>query len=414
MNSTLTHRFEDIFGVPIDDTTVVGLIIASVISVYVLTSRLKSPSSAKQPRQSTTTTAKTSSSFYDKSTTPKKMELTPLTDFEWDKADAIKSMPFKNAPYKLTMGIKNLDPQDWLLIEPTYKSRIETKVKIINNKHPDYPVTKDLRSSTIFATPEASAAIVEFYDTVMSYMSAKYPTCFHLDSASNQIHNMITSKSYPARGTGVDPTRLEEYLAETIEEDFIILLKDPTRNHEEDGTEYFFKAGVFAFAAGFNPGDRFNKPLSFIHHPIPNYTAKLKTSMNRFFNRISPGQFVTRSNWSMQTHAKLYVDDENKGHNLPRGHVQRATPFEEMDFKAMHYRSERQVLTKLERSQAVVFTIHTYLVPLSQVREEGKEVCQRLIGAIRGFPPEISQYKRADEWGPAVMQYLSQNPESFS
>ena len=64
---------------------------------------------------------------------------------------------------------------------------------------------------------------------------------------------------------------------------------------------------MFAFAAGFNPIDRFNTPLSFIHHPIPGYESKLKISMNRFFNRLSPGQFVTRLNFSIQTHNKFML-----------------------------------------------------------------------------------------------------------
>lgn len=130
--------------------------------------------------------------------------------------------------------------------------------------------------------------------------------------------------------------------------------------------------------------------------------------MNRFFNRLLPGQFVTRLNYSMQTHNKFYVDDANKGHNLPEGFVQEPLKYEDLDFEnQVHYRSERQVLTKLPKSGAMVFTIRTYLLPLAEVKKK-VEVCDRLIGAINGFPKDISQYKRADEWGPAVIQYLSE------
>lgn len=73
----------------------------------------------------------------------------------------------------------------------------------------------------------------------MKYLCDKYPTCFKRDG--DTIHNLITDKTYPV--TGTDPVKLQEYLVGNIEEDFIILLKDPTREDEENGTEYFFKGG---------------------------------------------------------------------------------------------------------------------------------------------------------------------------
>lgn len=335
-------------------------------------------------------------------------------NFKWDSTDAVKSYPFKNAAYKLTMSIASLHPQDWLLVEPTYMNRLENKYKIINNCHPDYPKDKDTRSSTVFMTDEAYDAVVEFYEMVMNYMCDKYPMCFQRQVELRKVKNLITGKSYPLKGEGIDGVVLEEYLAENIEEDFILLQLDPNqaKTNPEDPTlgEYFFKAGVFAFAAGFNPLDRFNKPLTFIHERIPGYTTKLRPSMNKFFNRIQPHQFVTRSNWSLQTHHKFYVDDANKGHNLPADYIQQPMEYESLDFDTqVHYRSERQVLTRLPKSKAIVFTIRTYLLPLAKVKSDGMEVRQRLIGAIKGLPEDISRYKRAEEWGPPIIRYLEED-----
>ncbi|CAL1204271.1 hypothetical protein FOB60_004821 [Candida parapsilosis] len=331
--------------------------------------------------------------------------------FKWDSVDALKSYPFKNAAYKLTMSIASLQPQDWLLIEPTYLNRLENKWKILNNCHPDYPKDKDTRKSTLFMTDKAYDAVVEFYEMVVNYMCNKYPMYFQRDEPSGNFNNLITNRSYPLKGSGISGIQLQEYLAENIEEDFIILQLDPKQAqlNPEDPTsnEYFFKAGIFAFAAGFNPLDRFNKPLTFIHERIPGYTTKLRPSMNKFFNRIQPHQFVTRSNWSLQTHHRFYVDDSNKGHNLPADYIQQPLAFEELDFEnQVHYRSERQVLTKLPQSKAIVFTIRTYLLPLAKVKSDGVEVRERLIGAIKGLPEDISRYKRAEEWGPPIIKYL--------
>lgn len=333
------------------------------------------------------------------------------SDFTWNLAPALKSYPFKDKEYKLTMGIKSLDPQEWLLLDPSYKKQVAEKIKILTNTHEAYPAEKNLTGLTLFVTKEAIPAIHEFYDIVMRYMSTKYP--MHFVKRGSQLHNLITDETVPySASSSVNAETHLLNLAKIIQEDFIILQKDPTREHEKDGTEYYFKGGVFAFAAGFDPSTRFDTPLSFVHHPIPGYEEKLKLSMNRFFTRIEPSQFVTRSNFSVQTHPLYYVDDSNKGHNLPEDHEQQPIPIEDLDFeREVHYRSERQVLTKLPESKAVVFTIRTYLEPLSVLKNDGPEVCRRLIGAINGLPHDIAAYKRAYEWGPPVKVYLGESIE---
>lgn len=355
----------------------------------------------------------------------KKLEIKQWTvepvdsSFHWQSATPLKSFPFKDADYKLTMGIKNLQPQDWLLIENSYKQVLQIKDKIIHNQHPDYPGI-DMRNNTVFKTDEAKPAIIEFYNLVIDYMIKKYPMHFKInhnngDNEENNddesVYNNIIDKTFPIKvDSSYDSDTILDFLSQTIEEDFIILLKDPSRIDEKDGDEYFFKAGIFAFAAGFNPRDRFNTPLSFIHHPIPGYESKLKLSMNRFFNRIQPGQFVTRSNFSVQTHNKYYVDDSNKGHNLPAGFEQKPLNRHDLDFdNQVHYRSERQTLTKLPNSGAIIFTIRTYLLPMSKIKQESAQVKQNFIGAINRFPDDIKLYKRAAEWAPPVTEYLQDN-----
>lgn len=355
------------------------------------------------------TKVKKGSSLKDKVVTKPKIDAVGL-DFDWAKLDPVKHFPFKNAKYQLNMGIKNLEPQDYLVLDPTYKTKLLEKYKIVTNNHPDYPSEKDLKNSTLFYLPEAEEAVREYYDFVMEYVCCRWPQYF-VKTGANQIHNKITNDFVPANAdTSTDAEKYLIDLVKTIEEDFIILLKDPSKEHEIDGTEYYFKAGVFAFAAGFNPRDRFDTPLSFIHHPIPGYEAKLKMSMNRFFDKLQPHRFVTRANFSVQTHGKYYVDDSNKGHNLPDDVEQKPIAYEDLDFEnGVHYRSERQTLTKLPKSGAVVFTIRTYLTPMAELKNEPLEVRERLAGAIKLLPEDIAKYKRSKEWGPAVVQYLEES-----
>lgn len=331
---------------------------------------------------------------------PKSYLVKPVSpDFDWQKEEPLKSYPYKDKEYRLTMGISKLDVQEWLLIEDSYIEELEEKRKIITNSNPKYPEGKDLRGSTFFESPEADHAIREFYDVAMNYMCTKYPMYFQ--KGEKDILNTITGDRIPLSSATHSRTALLEALTRVIQEDFIILLKDPSRGDEKYGDEYFFKGGVFAFAAGFDPKDKFDKPLTSIHGPIPGYEEKLKKSMNRFFDRINPYELVTRSNFSVQTHDKYYVDNDNKGYH--NDYSQEGPTFDEKD---IHYRSERQALTKLPESGAIVFTIRTYIHPFTKFAEKYPEDGRRLAGALRGLPTDMANYKGAEKWGDSAKKYL--------
>lgn len=331
---------------------------------------------------------------------PLSFDVDPVApDFDWRAQESLKSYPYKDKEYRLTMGILKLPMNEWLLIENTYLEELEEKWKILTNTSPKYPADKDLRSSTFFELPEADHAIREFYDITMTYMCQKYPMYFK--RTEKGIHNTITGDYVPLSSAGPSRAELLEALAKLIQEDFIILLKDPSREDETYGTEYFFKAGIFGFAAGFDPLDKFDRPLTSIHAPIPGYEEKLKNSMNRFFDRLKPCELVTRSNFSIQTHDRYYVDDDNKGYQHDF-----KDPEPDFDEKDLHYRSERQTLTKLPSSGAVVFTIRTYLHPFSKFAEKYPEDGKRLATTIKLMPTDIGNYKGAAKWGEKAKNYL--------
>jgi hypothetical protein len=76
----------------------------------------------------------------------------------------------------------------------------------------------------------------------------------------------------------------------------------------------------------------------------------------------------------------------------------------DLDFDKVFLRVERQILTRLPRTNALLFTIRTYATPLSHVKAEGKG--PELAEAIDGLPAALAHYKKAVEWGPAVKDYL--------
>lgn len=312
------------------------------------------------------------------------------SSFDWSKQDPVKYRPFKKGEYKLVMGIHNISPDEWFFVENTYKEYTDLKWSYVTNP--------DLFDHAVFMTEDCIPATIEFYQRSTQFMLDRYPMCFEI--RGDQIYNKIRDDYIPLDPYSVeDKKQLHVYLSRFLEEDYIILYPD-TENYDTE--EYIFKGGIFAFAAGFDPQVRFKKPLTEIHGPVPEYRTKLRPQMNRFFDKLKPGTWVRRNNWSIQTHNMVFAMSENKGKEDEE--ITSLDP-DTLDFeREVFFRSERQILTKLPKTGAIIFSIRTYLTPMKQLRDEG--IGEELIGGIEGMQNTIGQYKRRPEWGDAVCAYL--------
>lgn len=165
--------------------------------------------------------------------------------------------------------------------------------------------------------------------------------------------------------------------------------------------EYYLRGGSFVFPSGFDPAQKLNLSLADIHGPVPFYKQKIEKAMDRFFSKLKTGHFVLRVNWSCQAHTQLYAVGLN--HALEDHELDGLDPHKQ-DFSKVFLRCERQCLMRLPRTKAVVFTIRTYLTPMSQIKQE--DCAMDLVSAIENLPPTTAHYKRAEEWGDAVVSYL--------
>lgn len=319
------------------------------------------------------------------------VHIKPKRDFHWETEGPIKYRPFKKGEYKLVMGIHNILPEDWFLVENSYRKYTDLKWSYATD-----PLLKD---HGVFMAEDCEPATIEFYQRSTQFMLDRYPDCFEVQG--DRIINKIRGDWIPRDPHSVeDKKELHVYLSRFLEEDYIILFPDPERYNSD---EYIFKGGVFLFAAGFDPATVFKTPLTNIHGPVPDYKTKLRPQMNRFFEKLKPNVWVRRNNWSIQTHNKVFTMGDNKGKEDEE--IVSIDPGT-LDFeREVFFRSERQILTRLPESGAIVFSIRTYLTPMKNIRDEG--LADELIGGIEGMQGVIGQYKRRPEWAEAVVAYLS-------
>ena len=129
---------------------------------------------------------------------------------------------------------------------------------------------------------------------------------------------------------------------------------------ERRGEESVMTGAILCFPASWTLAQKIGKPMTGIHRPVVDYDAELARRVQRLFDMVRPGQPMERYN-------ALVYDDPTL--HQPRVEGDRR-PYA---VERLYMRSERQVIARLPRSGAVVFSIHTYIVPLERLSPEARE-----------------------------------------
>ncbi|CAI5760479.1 unnamed protein product [Candida verbasci] len=309
------------------------------------------------------------------------------SNFNWKSQQPLKIRPFiGKTNFNPSIGLKNITstPEDWLLIENTYLKNIKVrKSSIENNQSKVLYIHEDIK---------AKLALAEFFQIVCQFLLSRYPKYFKLKNGI--IHNLITNESFSINES--NSIEILKILGSNIEEDFLIMFK------EDEDSEYRVKSSFTGFPAGFDPSINYNKTISYIHKPVPQYN-KLKFSMNKFFNNIKSQNLWVRFNWSIQTHSNLFTFNN---HGRP-GETMKKLNRKDIDFaNGCFLRNERQCFIRLPKSNALVMTIRTYLTSMENIKNEEK-IGNELIFAIDNLPDDLAYYKKRHEWGDALKEYLN-------
>jgi len=150
-------------------------------------------------------------------------------------------------------------------------------------------------------------------------------------------------------------------VALTVQEDLCVLQKQ--------GDKHILTAAVMCFPSSWDVREKLGRSISSIHSPVPEFSPVSKT-VERMLSAIRVEQPLGRANFLIYTDPELHQ---------PRGEGI-AKP---IDPTAPRYiRVERQTFRRLPETLAVVFAIHTYIVPETALSTEEH-------AALAVFKPEL-------------------------
>jgi dimethylamine monooxygenase subunit A len=223
-------------------------------------------------------------------------------------------------------GIQPLIHNDFLRVDEAFGGQMALR---------DGLIAQNL--SAVYAQlPQAGDAATELLDVVLEYLSGQ---------AGYRIGQTEVLRP---DGVNVELDRSKPLLTcgRLVQEDLCIL--------QSDGREHVLTGAILCFPASWTLVQKIGRPMSAIHIPVDSYTPEMAARVQRMFDAIRPEQGLWRMNWLTYADPVLH---QPRLENTPRS---RASEVEKP-----YLRCERQCLIRLPKTRAVVFTIHSYVMPIA-------------------------------------------------
>ena len=263
-------------------------------------------------------------------------------------------------PWRFAMGLHALDPADWLQVTGEHAAETAEKRRLFAAGADVYRLL-----------PEGEPAAAELATMLERHIARFQPA------------------------VAVDPT-IEAPLVRyglSLQEDLCLMLAGP------DG--YRLVGAFVAFPSRWSLGDKIGRPIGVIHAPVPGLEAAIGRPVQLFFDRLAVGHPVWRANWSITDDPVLHQPSQ-----AFRRTPTRVTP--EDAGRRLWLRVERQTLTRLRESRAVLFTILSFVVPLAEIAQE-PGLGPRLAARVGELSDAMLVYKNLAANRGAVVAYLAKH-----
>ena len=218
-------------------------------------------------------------------------------------------------------GIAPAGPDDWLQVDTAYAGQMALREELIATR----------RDAVVAMLDSARPAAEEALEGALDWAGR---------------HGFARAGDAVTRPDGVtvhlDRAQPLETLGRLFQQDFCLM--------ERQGDAHVLTGAVLCFPASWTLAEKIGRPLIGIHRPVDEYDDTLARRVQRLFDAIRVDRPLWRANALLYGDPALYQPKaegelrDNKGPDAP------------------YLRSEKQVLKRLPRTGAVVFSIHTWLV----------------------------------------------------
>jgi hypothetical protein len=226
-------------------------------------------------------------------------------------------------------GLNPVAPGEWLVTDDVYAEQMAYRLELLAAKG----------AAVLRMDEPAREAAEELLEAVLDEIAAK--------PGFRIVEGGVACPD--GRTAGIDRARPLETCGALVQDDLCLMQKR--------GDEHILTAALLCFPASWSLEQKFMRPLTTIHDPVARYDGDVARRVQRLFDLIRPEAPMWRANFLVYSDPDLHQPRRME----ERRKVDPAGP--------KWLRMERQALRRLPRTGAVVFSIHTYVLPFSALSE---------------------------------------------
>lgn len=246
--------------------------------------------------------------------------------------DCLPTAPWMAEATRRLPGVQPLAvSDDWLAHDEAFAGQMAHRDRLVVER----------RGDVIAACPGSEEAVAELNHEVLRHLRG---------CAGYEVGRGVC-----VRPDGVCVPLLDDdalgTLARLVQQDLCVLEKP------EGADEHVLTAAVLCFPASWTLAEKIGRPLTAIHDPVAPYDGGMAKRVQRLFDALRVDAPLWRQNAMVYGDPDLYHPRSVDAPREERG-------------PGAYLRSEKQVLRRLPKTGAVVFSIHTYILRLQDLTPE--------------------------------------------
>ncbi len=276
-------------------------------------------------------------------------------------------------------------------VDDHYRAEVQLKRQLLTD-HPDYYFQ---------AQPGYETAQWDVLELVLNYLSCFWPDSFSLHKTGNvwqwENHLLNETATFTFGDAATLPVAPLDWVGRQIQEDLLVLAGDGPS----------LVAGQLCFGNVWSLDEKLGLPFWEIHAPITPIVEPMMRAAQNVMNRLPVGRPVWRLNWSIKTSDQLDMTTRRMPELNQQLHDQLPFLTPETIDSQVFIRIERQTLTRLPRSQAILFGLHTYQNRLDHELAQRTNAAQKLLNVLTTAPPALIAYKGISPFLAPLIDHLN-------
>jgi hypothetical protein len=242
------------------------------------------------------------------------------------------ALPWTDPATARLPGVQPCALEDWLLQDAVYGAQMAERDRLFATD----------RAAVHALTPAGLPAARELLDTLLDWLAAR-------------PGHAVTAAQVVRPDGVVVPVDRDDPLATAgrlVQQDLCLL------QQAGDGDSVLTGAAL-CFPASWTLAEKIGQPMTRIHAPVPEYDAGIAARVQRMMAALRPGVILWRTNFNVYAVPALHHPRPEAAPRIPG-----ARNF---------LRSERQTFRRLPATGAVVFAIHTFVIPMDRLSPAARE-----------------------------------------